>query len=79
MTTLLVYLSKSEPLETYISDKDNFSRRNFPEGSNRYLYTSPDESIVYETIMRSDNTEFVYTIDLQPSKEQNKLLCKPSP
>jgi hypothetical protein len=75
MTRLLVYVNKSAPVESYVADKSLYKRVNFPEGSNRFLYTSPDEGIVYETIAEPTGEEFVYTIELQPRTDQQKFLC----
>jgi hypothetical protein len=78
MTRLLVYLDKSLSLETYISNIKEYEKQESPGGSSRYLYTSPDETTIYQTIMKKDGTEFVYTIEIQPSKNKQQLLCKNS-
>lgn len=75
LTRILFYPKKSLPLEFYISDIDNFKKTTHPNADFRFFYTSMDESIIYQTILSNDSKEFVYTIELQPSKEQQKLLC----
>jgi hypothetical protein len=75
MTGLLVHLNEPRSLDHYVSDVKTLAKTPAPGGYSRYLYTSHDESFVYETVMRKDNTEFVYTIELRPTKGQQKFLC----
>lgn len=76
MTRILFYPKKSSALETYVSSLKEFEKIESPAKNSRYLYTSPDETFIYQTIMRKDLSEFVYTIELQPSKDKQSLLCK---
>ena len=76
MTRLYVRLHRALPIEYYITNKENYKKSKSLMTNDRYLYTSLDESIVYETIVREDNTEFVDTISIQPGKEKTYLLCK---
>jgi hypothetical protein len=77
LTRILMYTQSSLPLEAYIKNKDEYKKENSPDLSkNRFLYTSPDESIIYQTIVTHDKLEFVNTIELQPGKNKKHLLCK---
>jgi hypothetical protein len=77
MTGLLIYPSgKGLPLESYVSNTKEYKKQQFPGGYARYFYTSFDESTVFGTILKKDGAEFVYTIEIQPSKKKQHLLCK---
>lgn len=80
MTRLLVYLHQALPLESFIFNKEEFKKQASASADarpeNRYIYNSPDETIIYETIVRKDSTEFVHSIEIQPSKNKQHLLCK---
>lgn len=76
ITRILVYPKRTLPLEYYISDKENYKKNESLMKSDRYHYTSPDETVVYETIVPNDFDEFVYSITIQPGKNKRNLLCK---
>ena len=76
MTGLYVILHTGLPLEHFISDKENYKKSESLMTDGNYLYTSPDEAIVYETIVPNESKEFVYTISIQPGKNKQNLLCK---
>jgi hypothetical protein len=75
MTNLTVLLYKSLPLDSYVPNPHELQRKKEEGGDNRFLYITQDDSVVYETIVRPDGSEFVYTITLQPAKNQHGLLC----
>lgn len=78
LTAVILSTNNALPLESYISNKNEY-RKMKVDGSamdRRTFYISPDESITYTTLMNGDNTEFVESIELQPSKDKNYLLCK---
>jgi hypothetical protein len=74
MTTLSVDVIESLPITKYISDLNNFRQTAMPY--NRILYISSDESLIFKTIKVGTRAEFVSSITLDPTKDQNKLLCK---
>jgi hypothetical protein len=75
--TRIVFSPKiSLPLESYVSNKENFKKDRHPGMDSRYFYTSPDETITYETVLPNNGKEFVYTIELRPSKDKQYLLCQ---
>ena len=76
MTGLYVRLHIGHPLEYYISDKGNYTKMESPMWGGRRYYTSPDETITYQTIVPKDSAEFVYTISIEPGKDKQHLLCK---
>ncbi len=78
MTRLWVQMSKAVSLKFYVPNVKDFAREESPDGYPRYHYTSSDESIVYETIMRKDGSEFVSSITLQPGKGEQHMLCRES-
>ena len=77
MTELRVRINKPLSLAAYLSELElkAFTRSESPAGFSRFLYTSSDESIVFETIMKNDSTEFVNSITLQPDKMKKNLRC----
>lgn len=74
MTSLSVFVNESRPFTRYVPNVADFRRVEMPY--NRIVYVSSDESLVSTTIKPSNQNEFVYAIDLDPTKEQEKLLCK---
>lgn len=78
MTRLVVYPNKARPLMFYLTNEKDFVRQESPGGYSRYQYLSPDESIVFETILRGDKSEYVESIELQPGKHKEVFRCKGS-
>lgn len=76
LTGILFYPKTSLPLEYYVSNIKDFQKQESPARDGRYLYTSPDETLIFETIVPNYSREFVYTIELQPGKDKQHLLCK---
>ena len=75
--TRIVFSPKiSLPLESYVSDKEDFKKERHSTMDSRYFYTSTDETITYETVLPNNGREFVYTIELQPGTDKQYLLCK---
>lgn len=74
MTSLSVDVNETLPLTRYVSNIGEFRQTEMPY--NRILYVSPDESLIFKTIKAANRDEFVYTITFDPTKEQDKLLCK---
>jgi hypothetical protein len=62
-------------LKEYGVNKDSLVRWPDPNGD-RVLYFSSDGTTTYETFKDSDATEFVFSIDVRPTEEQDKkFLC----
>ena len=74
MTTLSVSVNERRPLTSYIPNVTDFRRTEMPH--NRTVYVSSDESLVLTTIRAGNRNEFVSEFALDPTKEQEKLLCK---
>lgn len=75
MTNLLVYPKRVDLIDQYLSNLQDYERRESPGGYSRFLYLSKDESLIYQTIKRPDSTEFIYAIALEPGKDKENLLC----
>jgi len=76
LTELTGYPKAVLPLEKYISNAKEFKKEKFQMVEDRYNYTSPDEATIYQTIVRNDSSEFVYSISIKPGKDKQQLLCK---
>lgn len=76
MTQMLVYLNQWRPLKFYVENEKKFIKTPSPVMENRFYYTSPDETLTYETIVVDENEEFVYSISIEPGKNKKSLLCK---
>jgi hypothetical protein len=76
LTRIVFYPKKSLPIAKYISNQQDFVKTDHPTISSRHFYTSSDETIIYETIATKSASEFVYSVELQPGKDKQKLLCK---
>ena len=74
MTSLFVRANKTMPMTKYISNIDDYRREEMPY--DRILYVSPNEGLIFETIKSKDRDKLVYSVTLDPTKEQDKLRCK---
>lgn len=74
LTSLLVYVNDRRPLVSYSINAGDYRRTEMPH--DRVLYVSSDDSLIIETIMPAGREEFVYAMQLDPSREQKKLLCR---
>lgn len=72
---ILLYPGQPTILPTNV--KETYRREVKSGDELRSLYFSPDESITYQTIkINEEAKEIVETIDIQPSKDKQKFLCK---
>lgn len=69
-------LNKFGLIKDYISDKDKFKRRKYPQDDSRNLYLSEDKSLGVETILLNQTDEYVEAIVVGPGKDKDYLLCK---
>lgn len=72
MTGLIVSFDEAPSIESVIPDRSEYTRK---ENHHRtgYLYTSKDESIVYETYGRAER---VRSIEIRPGKGKERFICK---
>jgi hypothetical protein len=75
VTRIVMYPFNELPFNSYVKNYEDYQRSSGRSGLHRILYTSNDESVVFQTISRDDKSEYVYTIEVQPGKEMRSLLC----
>lgn len=75
MTSLLVYPNKVNLLNDYLHNISDYEKRDAPGGYSSFLYLNKDESIIYQTKVRPEGSEFVSAISLEPGNSKDKLLC----
>jgi len=76
LTKLLFYPKKAVTLDFYLASMEGFVKQPSPGGFSRFLYTAADDSITYQTIVSKNLGEIVNSIELDPNKAMQHLLCK---
>lgn len=76
LTRIFLYTQTDLPLGSYVTNTNEYKKVKHPTNDNRTFYLSPNESLIYETITTEKNTEFVNSIELQPTRDKKYLLCK---
>lgn len=64
------------PLSEYEADRNALIRTPDPRNDRWLFYARPGDVSAYEVYIEKDGTEIVDTIQIRPTKEKEKLLCK---
>jgi len=75
LTRLVVYPQQAHQLEYYVPNMKDIGSILSPGRFSRTLYTTKDESITYKTITNRNNTEYINSIELSPTKDKQRFLC----
>lgn len=75
MTNVTISPKQINIINDYVSNLQDFRRQESPGGYSRFLYLSKDETLIYKTIRKSDSSEIIETISIEPGKSKENLLC----